>query len=71
MISLGRAVGIVLVLISLLPVAALFATYWVWARHMYTVGFSADAHAVTTLAALAVGEVIMLAIGIYLLRRSR
>ena len=68
---MSRAIGLVLVLISLLPVAVLFVAYWVWARHMYTVGFSADARGATILALLASTDVILLILGIYLLRRGR
>jgi hypothetical protein len=67
----GRSIGIVLVLISLLPVAGLFVAYWVWARHMYTVGFTADVRGTTTLALLALLDVMLLILGIYLLRRDR
>jgi hypothetical protein len=68
--SVSRVIGITLVVISLLPIAALFVVYWVWARHMYTVGFSADAHGVMTLTALAFGDMLIFATGIYLTKSS-
>ena len=64
-----RSIGVILTLIGLTPIIGLALLYWVWARHMYTIGLSADGRAVMVLAFLAIVDLAILGSGIYLLRR--
>lgn len=66
-----RLLGLSLVALGLLPLVGLFAVYWIWAQHMYTVGLSADAKGVTMLVAVAVLDLSLLFAGVYLLRTRR
>jgi len=66
-----RAIGAVLVLIGSVPLMGIAAFYWVFARHMYTIAFSADARGVTFLLLLPLIVLSCFGGGIYLLSRPR
>jgi len=64
-----RVAGIMLVLIGLLPIAALAAgIYWVASEHMYTVGLSADLTGKAALTGLALADLACLGLGTWLWR---
>jgi len=64
-----RAVGLLFIVIGLAPFAALFAFYWVWARHMYTIGLAVDAKGITALVLIVIADLALLFVGVALLRK--
>jgi hypothetical protein len=64
-----RGIGFIFLLIGSLPFAALLA-YWVWARHVYTVGLAVDPHALWVLASLMLADLLLVIAGVYLLRKT-
>ena len=65
-----RAAGIAFLVLGLLPIVGIAVGFWVWARHMYTVGLSVDMRGGMVLALLAACDLICLGTGVYLLRSS-
>ncbi|WP_189051578.1 hypothetical protein [Aliidongia dinghuensis] len=64
-----RLIGASLLFIGIVPISALLLLYFLWARHMYTVGISPDTR--TELILMAVADLACLGSGTYLLASSR
>ena len=63
-----RLIGVTLVFVGLMPVACLL---FIWSKHMYTVGLSADNRGIIVLALLGLTDLSCLCGGLYLLLRPR
>jgi hypothetical protein len=66
-----RIVGFTLLVLGVLPLVALCFGYWVWARHMYTIGLSVKVKWTAVLTLLGVVDLALLAAGLYLLHKAR